>query len=309
MTSAEARPFLKWAGGKQQLLAQFAPLLPAAFRRYHEPFLGSGALYFHLWNTGRITTPASLTDNNAELIGAYALVRADVEGLINRLQEHAARHGREHYYAVRALDRGAQPLAPVEQAARMIYLNRTCYNGLYRVNRQGYFNTPPGSYTAPRIVQAATLGAASAALADAALADAALRVATFDAVLEWAQPGDFVYFDPPYDPVSRTASFTSYTRHSFGEPEQRRLAEVFAELARRGCYCMLSNSYTPLILDLYRGFDIQIVQATRAINSKGDARGAVKEVIVRNYEDKTASSPLPDCGRRSAFGPPVETGG
>lgn len=153
MTSAEARPFLKWAGGKQQLLAQFAPLLPAAFRRYHEPFLGSGALYFHLWNTGRITTPASLTDNNAELIGAYALVRADVEGLINRLQEHAARHGREHYYAVRALDRGAQPLAPVEQAARMIYLNRTCYNGLYRVNRQGYFNTPPGSYTAPRIVQ------------------------------------------------------------------------------------------------------------------------------------------------------------
>ncbi len=274
-----ARPFLKWAGGKQQLLAQIAPRLPAAFRRYHEPFLGSGALYFHLWNTGRIATPARLTDNNAELIGAYRAVRDDVEGLIERLQEHAASHGREHYYAVRALDRGPQPLAPVAQAARMIYLNRTCYNGLYRVNRQGYFNTPLGSYTAPRIVQAATLRAASAALADADL-----QVAAFDAILESAQPGDFVYFDPPYDPVSKTASFTSYTRHSFGEPEQRRLAEVFAALAARGCRCMLSNSYTPLILDLYRAFRIDIVQATRAINSKGDARGAVREVVVRNYQ-------------------------
>lgn len=289
MTPLPARPFLKWAGGKQQLLAQLAPLLPAAFRRYHEPFLGSGALYFHLWNMGRIAMPASLTDNNAELIAAYAAVRDDVDGLINRLQEHAASHGREHYYAVRALDRAAQPLAPVEQAARMIYLNRTCYNGLYRVNRQGYFNSPLGSYTAPRIVQAATLRAASAALMAAEL-----RVAPFDAILDGAAPGDFVYFDPPYDPVSKTASFTSYTRHSFGEPEQRRLAEVFTELARRGCSCMLSNSYTPLILDLYRGFDIKIVQATRAINSKGDARGVVEEVIVRNYTDEINIPSAPD---------------
>jgi DNA adenine methylase len=274
-----AKPFLKWAGGKQQLLAQMAPLLPADFRRYHEPFLGSGALYFHLWNAGRITAPASLTDNNAELIATYAAVRDDVDGLIDRLQEHAASHGREHYYAVRAQDRGPQPLTPMEQAARLIYLNRTCYNGLYRVNRDGFFNTPLGSYTAPRIVQAATLRAASAALMDAEL-----RVAAFDAILDRAQPGDFVYCDPPYDPVSRTASFTSYTRHSFGEPEQRRLAAVFTELARRGCSCMLSNSYTPLILDLYRGFDIKIVQATRAINSKGDARGVVREVVVCNYQ-------------------------
>ena len=226
-------------------------------------------------------------------------MRADVEGLIDRLQEHAARHGREHYYAVRALDRGAQPLAPVEQAAHMIYLNRTCYNGLYRVNRQGYFNTPLGSYMAPRIVQAPTLRAARTALVDAEL-----RVAAFDAVLEWAQPGDFVYFDPPYDPVSRTASFTSYTRHSFGEPEQRRLADVFTELAKRGCYCMLSNSYTPLILDLYRAFRIDIVQATRAINSKGDARGAVKEVIVRNYTDETNAPPLLDWDADGAQGVP-----
>lgn len=273
-----AKPFLKWVGGKQQLIEQFQPLFPVSVRRYHEPFLGGGAVYFHLWDTGRILESAWLADTNAELVGAYLAVRDQVDEVLLALTQHEARHCRSYYYEIRALDRQSNDLTNIDRAARMIYLNRTCYNGLYRVNRQGHFNVPMGSYKDPKIVFEETLRAASAALKTAQL-----RVGSFETVLEYAQPGDFVYFDPPYDPVSKTASFTSYTNSSFGDQEQRRLADIFIELARRGCYCMLSNSHTEFILGLYGDFRIELVRATRAVNSNGHARGAINEVVVLNY--------------------------
>ena len=273
-----ARPFLKWAGGKQQLLTQFDPLFPGCINRYFEPFVGSGAVFFHLWNMQRPGGRIQLSDNNPELINVYQVVRDGVDELIAHLQNHEARHSREYYYEVRVQDRNGAPLGKVERAARFIYLNRTCYNGLYRVNSRGHFNTPLGSYKNPRVVFADELQAASAALSSVSLV-----VQTFDRVVEAAAHGDFVYFDPPYDPVSKTASFTGYTSASFTDQDQERLASVFRLLSEMGCQCMLSNSHTPFILHLYRDFRIDIVKANRAVNSVGSSRGPIAEVVVRNY--------------------------
>lgn len=267
-------PFLKWAGGKGQLLAQLEAYLPREFAAYHEPFVGSGALFFRLAGQRRIRR-ASLSDVNPELINCYRVIRDSVEQLIVGLEAHQAAHGREHYYAVRALDRSPERLSdPVERAARMIYLNRTCYNGLWRVNRQGHFNVPMGRYDKPRILDAPNLRAASLTLADVEIA-----VRPFESILERAQPGDLVYFDPPYVPMTSTANFTSYTADAFGETDQQRLAEVFRALAARGCKLILSNSDTPLVRDLYAGFRIETVYASRMINSQVRGRGRVAEVL------------------------------
>ncbi|MFN8487036.1 MAG: DNA adenine methylase [Caldilineaceae bacterium] len=274
-----AKPFLKWAGGKQQLLNQFTSYLPGQIDRYIEPFTGGGALFFHLWNTHRITEQIFLFDNNADLITTYRAVRDHVDAVIEQLTIHQHFHNREYYYHIRGLDRCKDvDLNDIEKAARMIYLNRTCYNGLYRVNRRGEFNVPMGSYVDPQILYEETLYNASAALQGVEL-----KTQDFRDVLETAQAGDFIYFDPPYDPVSKTASFTGYTAGSFGDADQQALAQVFATLTQKGCRCMLSNSYTPFILDLYREFQIKTVLASRAINSNGNARGAIKEVIILNY--------------------------
>jgi DNA adenine methylase len=274
----EAKPFLKWAGGKQQLLAQYEPLFPERFSRYFEPFVGGGAVFFHLWNTGRLPGEACLLDHNDELVNTYRVVRDDVEALIPLLAQHQANHDEGYYYCIRALDRGDVPLTSVEGAARTIYLNRTCYNGLYRVNRKGQFNVPLGRYRNPTILDEARLRAAHEALQGACL-----EVRDFRSLPELAQPGDFFYFDPPYDPVSKTASFTSYTTGSFCDEDQRDLAAAFSRLADRGCLCMLSNSHTPFILALYREHHIEVVTARRAISSDGKGRGAVKEVVVLSY--------------------------
>lgn len=279
-----ARPFLKWAGGKQQLLRQYQPLFPARFAGYLEPFVGSGAVFFDLWSRGALGDGVSpncgvtLCDVNPELIVTYEVVRDEVDALIEQLREHARAHNREYYDRIRSLDRSSWQPSRVEQAARTIYLNKTCYNGLYRVNRKGYFNVPIGRYARPAILQEETLRAASQALQGVSL-----RVGAFTMVLELARPGDFVYLDPPYVPLSSTANFTAYTRHVFGAEEQRRLAEVFRELDRRGCLLMLSNSSAPLVHELYAGFHMHTVQAGRAINSRVDARGTVQEVVVVNY--------------------------
>jgi DNA adenine methylase len=273
-----ARPFLKWAGGKQQLLTQFEPLFPSQIHRYFEPFVGSGAVFFHLWNTKRLGAEIALSDNNPELVNVYIVVRDQVEELIVHLARHQSLHNREHYYSVRAQDRSNQPMGKVERAARFIYLNRTCYNGLYRVNSRGHFNTPMGSYKNPRVIFAEELRAASAALSSVNLI-----VQTFDHIVEAVADGDFVYFDPPYDPVSKSASFTGYTSDRFDNLDQERLAAVFRQLSDRGCQCMLSNSCTPFILDLYRDFRIDMVTAKRAVNSVGSRRGPISEVVVRNY--------------------------
>lgn len=290
----EARPFLKWAGGKQQLLAQLDSLFPTEIRDYFEPFVGSAAVFFHLRRQGRLRGDVHLADNNADLVNAYAMVRDRVEEVIELLAAHERLHSREHYYRVRHLDRAGGALSPVEAAARLIYLNRTCYNGLYRVNSRGHFNVPIGSYRNPRILFAESLRAASTALSGTELA-----VQGFEEIVGLAGRGDFVYFDPPYDPVSRTASFTSYTAGSFGDDDQRRLAEVFARLTERGCRCLLSNSHTPLILALYKDYRIEIVKAKRAINSKGSARGQVDEVVVLNFDPAPARE-------RAQFTPAVD---
>jgi DNA adenine methylase len=282
--NSHAGPFLKWAGGKSQLLKQYEPFFPQRpARTYHEPFLGSGAIFFHL-RTQKLFERFTLADYNPELVNCYRVVRDQLEDLLTRLEEHRAAHSEDHYYAVRDQDRRPDwsNTPAVERAARMIYLNRTCYNGLWRVNSQGYFNVPMGRYKNPDIANRQRLEAASRALKGVEI-----ETRDFEMVIKFAKPDDFVYFDPPYVPLSATANFTSYSvdnfGDSFGEYEQRKLALVFAELDRRGCQLMLSNSDTPLVRDLYEGFRIEPIRARRAISSKGLERGPVGEVLVLNY--------------------------
>jgi len=264
-----AKPFVKWAGGKGQLVEQLAARMPERYSGYHEPFVGGGALFFYL-------TPerAFLSDLNEELINAFLVVRNDCEALLKSLKQH--KNSAEYYYRIRALD--PEDLDPVERASRFIYLNKTCYNGLYRVNRQGKFNVPFGRYKNPVYADEYQLR-----LSSKALQHAEIKSADFEIVLEQAKAGDFVYFDPPYQPISETSNFTSYTADAFDGNQQQRLAIVFRELDRRGCFLMLSNSDSPLVHELYRGFRVETVMAKRYINCKGERRGAIPEALVLNY--------------------------
>ncbi|MEQ9617831.1 MAG: DNA adenine methylase [Deltaproteobacteria bacterium] len=274
-----AKPFLKWAGGKQQLIPQYQNFFPIEFGDYYEPFLGSGAVYFHLFNTSSLKNHSYLSDNNVELINTYVVVRDNLDELMVLLKIHQASHNKEYYYEIRGLDRNDNiKLSDVEKAARMIYLNRTCFNGLYRVNSKGYFNVPIGRYKNPKILFEDVLRTASDALQDANI-----KVQDFKYILSSPHKGDLIYFDPPYHPLSETSSFTSYTSGNFTDEDQRELANVFSQLSAKGCLCMLSNSYSDLILTLYKDFKIHIIQANRAINSKAHGRGKIKEVLVTNY--------------------------
>ncbi len=278
-----ARPFIKWAGGKGQLLPELLRRLPQRFLRYHEPFSGGAAFFFALYSGEKLPYGAVLSDYNSELIDCYRTIRDSVEPLIEALWQHATRHSQAYFLEVRGWDR--QPDFAqrhlIERTARMIFLNRTCYNGLYRLNRRGQFNAPFGHYKNPLICDPENLRAVSRALQNVDL-----EVGDFGGVLTRAQPGDLVYFDPPYVPVSATASFTHYTGQGFGEAEQRRLAEVFFELAGRGVQVMLSNSHTPLAEELYvgRATSHAIVHASRKINCDGLKRGLVEELIVWSYK-------------------------
>lgn len=269
LSNSLARPFLKWAGGKGQLLPQFSALVPTRFDRYHEVFLGGGALFF-----GLEPKRARLTDLNEELIDCYRAVRDDVEGVITALRAH--KYDKEHFYRVR--DMNPRRLSPQKRAARMIFLNKSAFNGLYRVNSQGRFNVPFGRYKNPQICDAENLRACSKVLAGVEL-----EVADFSAVLDHAKKGDFVYFDPPYVPVSDTAYFTAYSPGGFGWHDQQRLADVFRALAKRGVKVMLSNSDTPEVHELYAGFRIETVAATRRINSQANGRGKIGELVVMSY--------------------------
>jgi DNA adenine methylase len=255
------------------LLPELLARLPQTLGAYHEPFVGGGALFFALGGAGRLGQ-VYLSDANAALIDVYLALRDDVESVIAALQAH--RYDRDHYYHVRA----QQPdgLSLPERAARVIYLNKTCYNGLYRENRAGQFNVPFGRYANPTICDEPNLRAASALLRGVEIARR-----RFDSVLDYAKTGDFVYFDPPYVPLSPTANFTSYDRAGFGPDDQRQLRDVFAELTRRGVRAMLSNSDTPFVRELYAGFPLEQVFVNRAVNSKANARGKVAEVLVLNY--------------------------
>ena len=264
------RPFLKWAGGKSQLIAQYQPYFSRDCRNYYEPFLGGGAVFFHVK-----PAQAVLTDINPELINAYRCVRDKVELVISLLEDHQLRHSKEYYYEVRSRAGGED----VERAARLIYLNKTCFNGLYRENSKGQFNVPVGRYKNPTICNADLLRSVSAALQPATV-----EVRPFEAVLDWAKGSDvWVYFDPPFYPVSATSNFTGYSRYEFKEDQQVKLRDVFAFLADRGVRVMLSNSDCPFIRELYRDFKIHTILAARAINSNGKKRGKVAEVLVTSY--------------------------
>ena len=268
-------PILKWAGGKGRLLTQLQSRLPTglAQRRYLEPFIGGGALFFAL-----SPRQAILSDVNASLIETYRAVRDQVDAVVSTLERLAVGHSKEKFYRTRE-KYNREELSPVERAATFLYLNKTCFNGLHRVNRRGEFNVPFGRYKNPRIVDAPRLRAASRLLRGADL-----RSAPFEHVLETARPGDFIYFDPPYVPVSDTANFTGYAQTGFGPGDQTRLRDVFRELDRRRCHVMLSNSDVPAVRDLYQGFSIHVVSAPRAISCNADTRKAVREVVVTNYQ-------------------------
>ncbi len=269
----KATPFLKWAGGKSQLLPQFQKFFPRKFRRYYEPFLGGGAVFFFL--APRLAT---LCDTNAELITTYQVVKDNVEALIAVLRkQYSHKNDEKNFYKIRD-ETDIAELTDTERAARLIYLNKTCFNGLYRVNRSGRFNVPFGNYSNPKICDEINLRRASSELRNATL-----RVCDFEEGVAKAKKGDFVYFDPPYAPLSPTSSFTSYTKDDFGEAEQSRLANVFRELDKRGVLVMLSNSPKPFIIELYRGFHTEFVKANRAINANGNGRGAIDELLVMNF--------------------------
>lgn len=300
---AEAGPFLKWAGGKRQLLPHLLQRVPHLHEgRYHEPFVGGGALFFALCGTGRLGRKgARLADVNPELINCYLVVRDQVEALIRLLLLH--QNEESYYYRIRALD--PRTLDPVQRAARLIYLNKTCFNGLFRENSRGIFNVPFGRYAKPRVCAADDLRAASAALRGVAI-----ELSPFEAVGRCARRGDTVYFDPPYMPVSATSSFTGYSAGGFDEDAQIRLALLAASLAERGVNVLLSNSVAPLIQQLYQGFQIEEVQASRAINSRSDRRGKVSELLISAgpHVGVPASSPPPTTRsrRRRAGTEPLE---
>lgn len=261
-------PFLKWAGGKRALLPALLPLVPPSYGDYYEPFVGGGALFFAL-QPGR----AFLNDANEELINCYAVVRDRLDELLAALTTH--HNTAEHFRQVRA-ERPAD-LDDVARAARFVYLNRTCFNGLYRVNARGEFNTPYGGYRNPTLVPEASLRAASAALQGVTLSTVGYREACATAI-----KGDLVYLDPPYVAAGGYADFRRYHREQFRDDDHEDLARLFKELDARGCHVRLSNSYTPSVLDLYADWTIHEVTSRRAINSDGSGRGPVREVVVAN---------------------------
>ncbi len=270
-------PVVKWVGGKRQLLDTFKPLLPKRITTYCEPFLGGGALLFSLQ-----PKKVFVNDINRDLIQVYTTIKDDVEGLISALSEY--RNESDFFYAVRDWDRNKEKYAKmtgIEKSARLIYLNKTCYNGLYRVNNAGEFNSPFGNYRNPNIVNAPVLRAVSAYFNSA---DIHFTAVDYEEVLKKIPKGTFVYLDPPYDPVSETSAFTGYSKGGFSRDEQIRLRKCCDDLNARKIKFMLSNSSTDFIREQYAAYNITTVQAKRAINSVASGRGDVDEVVVRNYE-------------------------
>ena len=262
------KPFLKWAGGKRSLVEQFLPHLPDAFGRYHEPFAGSSALFFHLK-----PKRASLSDNNERLIRTYAGLRDDVDGVIALLQTY--RYEKGFYYEMRGRDIDAED--DVHVAAWFIYLNKTGFNGLYRVNSKNKFNVPFGDYKNPNICDEPTLRACASMLKGVRI-----EVRDFAKSAQRARKGDLVYFDPPYVPLSVTSSFTSYTKYGFDAEQQRRLRDVALDLKRRGVSVLLSNSSADAVRELYgEHFELIEVRARRAINSRATGRGEINELLIK----------------------------
>lgn len=272
-------PILKWVGGKRQLLKEIKGLIPKQITTYVEPFIGGGALFFDLQ-----PNKAIINDYNEELINVYRVVKEDPEKLIIILEEHHKLNSEDYFYKIRAMDRNDnyRDMSYIEKAARIIYLNKTCYNGLFRVNQAGQFNTPYGKYKNPNIINRPTILAMSKYFNEMK----SLKIISGDYAntLKGLNKGSFVYFDPPYLPISSSSSFTGYTDQGFGYDEQVRLKIECDKLNKRGIKFMLSNSDHPLIRELYKEYSIITVKANRAINSNVNKRGEINEVLVINYE-------------------------
>ena len=271
------KPFLKWAGGKSQLAGEIKKHVTPDFSTYYEPFLGGGAVLFYLQ-----PHKAVVNDSSEELMNVYRVVKDRLEELIEDLKQHV--NDADYFYDIRSWDRNEgeyKKLSPVKRASRLIYLNKTCYNGLYRVNKKGQFNVPFGKYKNPDIVNESVLRAVSNYLNKNEIY---FYCGDFVDNLQNIEESAFVYFDPPYDPVSDSANFTSYNKNGFFKEEQERLKQVCDSLNEKGVKFLLSNSATNFIKDLYRDYKCEIIPARRAINSRGDKRGEVDELLVRNYE-------------------------
>lgn len=271
-------PILKWVGGKRQLFDFILPLIPE-YTTYYEPFVGGGAVLFH-------TQPkkAVINDSNEELINIYTVIKEEPEALISLLEKHRQENSQEYFYQVRALDRDRErysELTAAQRAARIIYLNKTCYNGLFRVNRAGEFNSPWGKYKNPNITNETTIRAMSHYLNKAKVT---VMCGDYRQALKGLRKGAFVYLDPPYMPISSSSSFTGYTAEGFGVIEQKELKKQCDLLNKKGIKFLLSNSCCEFIEDLYKDFIVERVSAKRAINAKAEGRGVIDEVLVRNYE-------------------------
>lgn len=277
--TTDIHPFVKWAGGKAQLLSTIKELMPETFNSYYEPFVGGGALFFSV-----LPHTAFINDNNSELISAYNCMKGSTlfSEMLSLLKQHEKKHNEEYYYKIREMDRAEDfsTLSEPVRAARMIYLNKACFNGLYRVNTKGYFNVPSGKKSYVTTFDESNLLNIKEYFTSSNIT---ITCNDFEIAVESASAGDFVYFDPPYDMPDNKESFTSYTKEAFGKDEQKRLSNVFKNLSEKGVSVMLSNHNTSFINKLYEDFNIHVVKAKRMINSKGAGRGAVEEVIITNY--------------------------
>jgi DNA adenine methylase len=275
-------PFVKWAGGKSQLLSELDSMIPSKFNRYFEPFLGGGAMFFHLISDRNMRFSAYLSDINEELIMAYKVVKNNVSELIQILKRHGREYNRnpsKYYYKLRD---EIKPATDIDKTARFIALNKTCFNGLYRVNRNGIFNVPMGRYKNPLICDTGNLENISKALR---YSKAEIKVKDYKNALVEAEEDDFIYLDPPYHPTSSTANFTGYSDKGFGDDDQLELSKIFVKLDDAKCKVLLSNSDTPLIRKLYSDFSgyIKEVNVSRFINSKASRRLGHKELLISNY--------------------------
>lgn len=275
----DIRPFVKWAGGKTQLLDKIISLLPEQYNTYYEPFIGGGALFFKLQPKNAV-----INDFNNELMDAYRSFQNEEEfkKMITKIIFHEENHNEDYYYKVRELDRNKdyKELETFKKSARLIYLNKACFNGLYRVNSKGYFNVPSGKKEKVKAYDEKLFNGIHNFLK---YSNVIIKSEDFEKSLRNASKGDFVYFDPPYDVLEDQNNFTTYTKQGFGKEEQKRLANVYKELDKKGVKLMLSNHNTPYINELYSGFNIHVIKAKRMINSIGNKRGYVEEVLITNY--------------------------
>jgi len=270
------RPCVKWAGGKRQILNKIMKYIPDNFSTYYEPFVGGGAVLFNIQSKKAI-----INDANHHLFNVYHVIRDNVNELIKDLEKH--KNKEEYYYEIRELDRTEKfkTMSDIEKASRILFLNKTCYNGLFRVNSSGEFNVPFGSYKNPDIVNAPVLKAVSHYLNNN---NVKILNVDFEESMKGMRKEAFVYFDPPYHPLSDSSSFTGYTLDGFGKEDQIRLKNLCDKLDKRGCRFLLSNSGADFIQELYQDYKCEKIGAKRSINSDGNKRGKVKELLVRNYD-------------------------